>query len=108
MPTSQSACKAGETGLRKLFYQNNQSFSNYENISLQNQVNTKLVEEMLVKERDFNIGQVINDVQIEEIKDTIDKFIPNASAEEKITARDQVMYDMKFKNKDLKYITKLR
>src|SRR3989344_7031324 len=89
-------------------YQSAQPFSSYENIALQNQLNTKLVEEILVKEKDFNIGQVINDVQREEIRDTIDKFIPNASAEEKIRAEQQVVYDMKFKNKDLKYITKLR
>jgi hypothetical protein len=89
-------------------YQVNRPFSSYDNISLQNQVDTKLVEEILVKERDFNIGQVINDFQREEIRDTIDKFIPNASMEEKIKAEQQVIYDMKFKNKDLKYITKLR
>ena len=89
-------------------YQSAQPFSSYENIALQNQLNTKMVEEILVKERDFNIGQVINDVQREEIRDTIDKFIPNASAEEKIRAEHQVVYDMKFKNKDLKYVIKLR
>ena len=89
-------------------YQTTQSFSNYENISLQNQMNTKMVEEILIKERDFNVGQVINDVQREEIRETIDRFIPSASFEKKIKAEQQVMYDMKFKNKDLKYITKLR
>ena len=89
-------------------YQSAQPFSSYENSALQNQLNTKMVEEILVKERDFNIGQVINDVQKEEIRDTIDKFIPNASAEEKIRAEQQVVYDMKFKNKDLKYVIKLR
>ena len=89
-------------------YQTNQPFSTYENISLQNQMNTKMVEEILVKERDFNIGQVIGDAQREEIRDTIERFVPNASAEEKIRAEEQVMYDMKFKNKDLKYIAKLK
>ncbi len=89
-------------------YQNSARLSDYQNVSLQNQVNTKLVEEILVKEMDFNIGQVINDVQREEIRDTIERFIPNASVEEKINAEKQVLYDMRFKNKDIKYIPKLR
>ncbi len=89
-------------------YQTSQTFSNYENMSLQSQVNTKLVEEILVKERDFDVGQVINDFQREEIRDTIDRFLPNASTEEKIRAEQQVIYDMKFKNKDLQYIAKIK
>lgn len=89
-------------------YQFNQPFSSYENISLQSQVNTKLVEEILVKERDFDVGQIISDIQKEEIRDTIERFLPNASAEEKIRAEQQVIYDMKFKNKDLQYIAKIK
>ena len=89
-------------------YQSAQPFSSYENIALQNQLNTKLVEEILIKEKDFNVGQMINDVQREEIRDTIDKFIPSASVEEKIRAEQQIVYDMKFKNKDLKYAIKLK
>jgi len=89
-------------------YQSVQPFSNYNNLALQNQLNIRMVEEILIKEREFNVGQVISDVQREEIRDTIERFIPNASVEEKIRAEQQVMYEMKFKNKDLKYITRLK
>ena len=89
-------------------YQTSPLFSNYDNISLQSQIDTNFVEQTLVREMDFDVGQVINDVQKEEIRSTIDKLLPNISTEERITAEDKVMYEMKFKNKDLQYIVKLK
>ena len=89
-------------------YQTSPLFSNYDNISLQGQIDTNFVEQALVREMGFDVGQVINDVQKEEIRSTIDKLLPNISTEERITAEDKVMYEMKFKNKDLQYIAKLK
>ncbi|MEK6932418.1 MAG: hypothetical protein AABW56_01330 [Nanoarchaeota archaeon] len=89
-------------------YQTAQLFTTYENMSQQSQTNARLIEEVLIKERDFDIGNAISENQREEIRDTIDKFMPNASVEERIKTEQQVFYDMKLKDKNLKYIAKLR
>ncbi len=65
-------------------YQTAQLFTTYENMSQQSQTNARLIEEVLIKERDFDIGNAISENQREEIRDTIDKFMPNASVEERI------------------------
>jgi len=89
-------------------YQTNASFATYESMAQQNAANIRMVEQELIKEDIISFGQPISDVQKERIRDTIERFIPNASPEERIQAENQILYDIKSKDKDLKYISKLK
>ncbi len=95
-----------QTRIQAPVYQGNQISTAYELMSQQLNMKIGLIEEVLIKERDFNIGQVINESQREEIKETIDKIIPHASPEEKIMAEKKVIYNLQ--SKEHKYMTKLK
>ena len=89
-------------------YQNLQSFSTYESIAMQNKIDTAMVEKILVQEDIVSLGQAVNDVQKEQIRGTIERFMPHASVEEKIAAEQQIVYHIGSKDKGLKYMPKLK
>ncbi len=87
-------------------YQTNQL--TYESISQQLNTNIRLIEDVLVKESLITPGSTLDEVQKERIQDTIEKFMPHASPEEKLMAEQRIVYDIKTKDKDFKYATKLK
>ena len=89
-------------------YQVNPSFSTYESVAQHDLTNARIVEKILVEEDILTPGSSISETQKEQLRDTIDRFMPNASTEERLTTEKQIIYDMKLKGEELRYIKKLK
>ena len=89
-------------------YQAPQSFFDYQSLTQKDQINTRMVEEILIKEDILSVGEAISESKRDQLRETVERFMPNASTEERINAEKQIMYDMKLKGKELRYIPKLK
>ena len=94
---------------KPIVYQSNQdSFTTYESLALHEDIDITMIEKALFQEGRIEAGSGLSEFHKDQVQETVERFMPYASVEDRIKARDKVFDDLKSKEEKLKYIAKLR